>query len=60
MVARDLPGYAVGGLSGGEAKDSFWRIVTLCTSLLPRNKPRYIMGVGYALYLLAVKISQFH
>ena len=46
MVERDLPGYAVGGLSGGEEKDTFWRIVTLCTDLLPRNKPRYVMGVG--------------
>ena len=46
MVERDLPGYAVGGLSGGEAKDTFWRIVTLCTSLLPKDKPRYVMGVG--------------
>jgi queuine tRNA-ribosyltransferase len=47
MVKRDSPGYAIGGLSGGEAKDQFWRIVTLCTDLLPENKPRYCMGVGY-------------
>ena len=46
MVKRDLPGYAIGGLSGGEEKDTFWRIVTLCTDLLPKNKPRYVMGVG--------------
>ena len=46
MVERDLPGYAIGGLSGGEEKDIFWRIVTLCTGLLPRDKPRYVMGVG--------------
>ncbi|ORX97085.1 Queuine tRNA-ribosyltransferase [Basidiobolus meristosporus CBS 931.73] len=48
MVARDLPGYAIGGLSGGEEKDQFWRIVTLCTDYLPDDKPRYCMGVGYA------------
>jgi tRNA-guanine family transglycosylase len=48
MVKRDLPGYAIGGLSGGEEKDQFWRIVTLCTDLLPEDKPRYCMGVGYA------------
>ncbi|KAL1927664.1 hypothetical protein VTP01DRAFT_3485 [Rhizomucor pusillus] len=48
MVKRDTPGYAVGGLSGGEEKDEFWRIVTLCTDLLPKNKPIYCMGVGYA------------
>lgn len=27
MVKRDLPGYAIGGLAGGEDKDSFWRVV---------------------------------
>lgn len=27
MVARDLPGYAIGGLAGGEDKDKFWRVV---------------------------------
>ena len=46
MVQRDLPGYAIGGLSGGEEKDVFWKIVSLCTDLLPRHKPRYLMGVG--------------
>ncbi len=46
MVKRDLPGYAIGGLSGGEAKEEFWPIVNLCGELLPENKPRYLMGVG--------------
>ena len=46
MCERDLPGYAIGGLSGGEAKDVFWKMVSLCTDLLPKNKPRYLMGVG--------------
>ena len=27
MVARDLPGYAIGGLAGGEDKETFWRVV---------------------------------
>merc|ERR1719401_1542382 len=52
MIRRNLPGYAIGGLSGGEAKDSFWRVVEQCTrpeSGLPANKPRYLMGVGYSL-----------
>lgn len=48
MVKRDTPGYAIGGLSGGEEKDRFWRMVTLCTDLLPEDRPRYCMGVGYA------------
>uniref|UniRef100_A0A1A9ZHJ7 tRNA-guanine(15) transglycosylase-like domain-containing protein n=1 Tax=Glossina pallidipes TaxID=7398 RepID=A0A1A9ZHJ7_GLOPL len=40
--------YAVGGLSGGESKDDFWRTVNICTDLLPKHKPRYLMGVGFA------------
>ncbi|XP_034997154.1 queuine tRNA-ribosyltransferase catalytic subunit 1 isoform X2 [Zootoca vivipara] len=48
MTKRDVPGFAIGGLSGGEAKDHFWRMVDLSTNHLPRNKPRYLMGVGYA------------
>lgn len=47
MVKRECKGYAIGGLSGGEEKDQFWRIVALCCRLLPPNKPRYCMGVGY-------------
>lgn len=47
LVARDLPGYAVGGLSGGEDKGSFWRAVAASLAALPAGKPRYCMGVGY-------------
>ncbi|CAN0023458.1 unnamed protein product [Bubo scandiacus] len=48
MTRRDVPGFAIGGLSGGEDKDSFWRMVKLSTDRLPQDKPRYLMGVGYA------------
>ena len=48
MIKRDLPGHAIGGLSGGEDKDHFWRLVKFCTDHLPENKPIYCMGVGYA------------
>lgn len=47
MVARDTPGIAIGGLSGGEAKDDYCRVVAACTALLPELKPRYVMGIGY-------------
>jgi tRNA-guanine transglycosylase len=47
MVARDTPGIAIGGLSGGEAKDDYCRVVAACTELLPDLKPRYVMGIGY-------------
>jgi len=40
MVARDLPGYAFGGLAGGEDKDTFWRVVAHGTARLPRGKVR--------------------
>ena len=52
LVSRDLPGYAIGGLSGGEEKDKFWRVVAQCTEKLPENKPRYLMGVGYPVDLV--------
>jgi len=55
LIKRDLPGYAIGGLSGGEEKDQFWRVVEQCTRPgvgLPENKPRYLMGVGYSLDLV--------
>jgi len=52
MIARDLPGYAIGGLAGGEDKDSFWRVVAHNAARLPSNKPRYLMGVGYPLDLV--------
>jgi len=47
MLARDTPGIAIGGLSGGEAKEDYCRVVETCTALLPDLKPRYVMGIGY-------------
>lgn len=47
MLARDTPGIAIGGLSGGEAKDDFCKVVACCTEMLPDLKPRYVMGIGY-------------
>eukprot|EP00112_Aurelia_sp_Birch-Aquarium-sp1_P004868 Seg1550.1 transcript_id=Seg1550.1/GoldUCD/mRNA.D3Y31 product="Queuine tRNA-ribosyltransferase catalytic subunit 1" protein_id=Seg1550.1/GoldUCD/D3Y31 len=52
MVMRKTPGYAIGGLSGGEEKDQFCEVVGFCTSHLPECKPRYVMGVGYAIDLV--------
>lgn len=47
--------YAIGGLAGGEDKDSFWRVVAQCTAALPENKPRYVMVqiniFNYSLYV---------
>ena len=47
----DLPGYAVGGLSVGEPKDLMLDVMDDCVDLLPKNKPRYLMGVGTPDYL---------
>ena len=47
MVARDTPGIALGGLSGGEAKADYCKVVDAVMPLLPELKPRYVMGIGY-------------
>jgi queuine tRNA-ribosyltransferase len=52
VVARDTFGIAIGGLSGGEAKEQFVETVAISTEDLPSNKPRYLMGVGFAVDLL--------
>jgi queuine tRNA-ribosyltransferase len=49
---KDLPGYAIGGLAGGEEKSAFCKVVSQCAAALPNDKPRYVMGVGYPLDLV--------
>ena len=46
LVEMDLPGYAVGGLSVGEPPERMYEMLSYSTSLLPEDKPRYLMGVG--------------
>jgi len=46
LAALDFPGYAVGGLSVGEAPDEMYRVLDVVCPALPTNKPRYLMGVG--------------
>jgi queuine tRNA-ribosyltransferase len=46
LVALDLPGYAIGGVSVGEPKEEMQRIMAHTPHRLPANKPRYLMGVG--------------
>ncbi|KAF8973241.1 tRNA-guanine(15) transglycosylase-like protein [Flammula alnicola] len=54
MIARrnGVAGYAIGGLSGGEEKDIFWRVIKQCAGKLPEDRPRYSMGIGFAEDLL--------
>ncbi len=46
LVELDFPGYAVGGVSVGEGLDLLKRVLEVTAPLLPRRKPRYLMGVG--------------
>lgn len=41
-----FPGIAIGGLSVGESKAEMYHCLDIVTSILPDNKPRYLMGVG--------------
>ncbi len=46
LTEIDFPGFAIGGLSVGEPKDLMYEMADHTLPLLPRHKPRYIMGVG--------------
>ena len=46
VVELDLPGYSIGGLSVGEPKEVMYDIMDECVDYLPKDKPRYLMGVG--------------
>jgi len=46
LVALDFPGYSIGGLSVGEPKELMYEVLDYTTPLLPKDKPRYLMGVG--------------
>ena len=46
MVEMDFPGYSIGGVSVGEPKDVARRMVEYTVPFLPKDKPRYLMGVG--------------
>ncbi|XXF81571.1 tRNA guanosine(34) transglycosylase Tgt [Myxococcaceae bacterium GXIMD 01537] len=52
VCAVDLPGYALGGYSVGETPAAMHEGVAHSASLLPRDKPRYLMGVGTPLDLV--------
>lgn len=46
VVARDLPGLAIGGVSVGEGPELMEQIVATTAPMMPKEKPRYVMGVG--------------
>ena len=47
LIDMDFPGYAVGGLAVGEGFDNMVRVLRHVTPMLPADKPRYLMGVGF-------------
>ncbi len=47
LVEMDFPGYAIGGLSVGEPRELTREVIAETLPLLPADKPRYVMGVGY-------------
>ena len=47
VCAHDLPGYAIGGVAVGEGPEQIHKTVAFTARLLPRDRPRYLMGVGY-------------
>ena len=57
LIKLDFPGYAIGGISVGEPKDEFLRILKHTTPLMPKDKPRYLMGVGTPDYLIEAAIA---
>ena len=52
LIDLDFPGYAIGGISVGEPKEEFLKILKFTAPLMPENKPRYLMGVGTPDYLI--------
>jgi queuine tRNA-ribosyltransferase len=52
LADLDLPGYAAGGFSVGEKKETFRRMAAFTAALMPEDKPRYLMGVGTPLDLV--------
>jgi queuine tRNA-ribosyltransferase len=62
LVDIGFDGYAIGGLSVGETKDEMARVLAHTAPRLPREKPRYLMGVGTPqdiLEAVAVGIDMF-
>ena len=47
LVEMDFPGYAIGGLAVGEPREVTREMIARTLEILPRDKPRYVMGVGY-------------
>ncbi len=47
-----LDGFALGGLAVGETAEEMYRVIEVCEPFMPKNKPRYLMGVGTPVNIL--------
>ena len=52
LAAMDFPGYSIGGTSIGEPKEVCYKMIEDAVRYLPKDKPRYLMGVGSIDYIL--------
>ena len=52
IAELDLDGYAIGGLAVGEETEEMYRIIDAVEPYMPKNKPRYLMGVGTPVNIL--------
>ena len=52
IISLNFPGYAIGGLSVGESHEEMYHVLDLLSGIMPRDKPRYLMGVGYPLNIV--------
>jgi hypothetical protein len=57
VTAVELPGYAIGGVAVGEPPEEIARVVRHTAPLLPEDRPRYLMGVGYERDIAAAVIA---
>ena len=57
LIDLNFPGYAIGGISVGEPKEEFLKMLKFTAPLMPKDKPRYLMGVGTPDYLIEAAIA---
>ena len=57
LAELDLPGYAIGGISVGEPKEEFIDIRKYTAPLMPKDRPRYVRGVGSPDYLIEAAMA---
>ncbi|MFA4905859.1 MAG: tRNA guanosine(34) transglycosylase Tgt [Candidatus Margulisiibacteriota bacterium] len=48
ISALDFPGYGIGGLSVGEPQEEMFKMLGVLSEVMPEDKPKYLMGVGFA------------